>query len=135
MIKFKKVFSSKGSAALLMNVNTGEILSLVSLPDFNINERNEISDLKFINRITKGVYELGSVFKTFTLAGALNEKIIETKTTFEDLPKSIKCSGRTISEYDMEIPSTLTAEQILIRSGNIGSVRIAQKWELKMKIF
>ena len=136
LIKFKKVFSSKGSAAILMNVNTGEILSLVSLPDFNINERNEISDLKFINRITKGVYELGSVFKTFTLAGALNEKIIETKTTFEDLPKSIKCSGRIISEYDMEIPSTLTAEQILIRSGNIGSVRIAQKMGIeKMKNF
>ena len=75
----KKIFQSKGSAALLMNINNGEILSLVSLPDFNINKRNEINDEKFINRITKGVYELGSIFKTFTLAGALNEKIIETR--------------------------------------------------------
>ncbi len=127
MIKFEKIFRSQGSASILMNINTGEILSLVSLPDFNINKRNEITDLKFINRITKGVYELGSIFKTFTLAGALNEKIIETNTNFEDLPKSIKCAERKISEYDMDIPSTLTAEQILIRSGNIGSVRIAQK--------
>ena len=68
-----------------------------------------------------------SIFKTFTIAGALNEKIIETNTIFEDLPKSIKCAGRKISEYDIDIPSTLTTEQILIRSGNIGSVRIAQK--------
>ena len=127
LIKFERIFQSKGSAALLMNINSGEILSLVSLPDFNINKRKEIIDEKFINRITKGVYELGSIFKTFTIAGALNEKIIETNTIFEDLPKSIKCAGRKISEYDIDIPSTLTTEQILIRSGNIGSVRIAQK--------
>ena len=127
LIKFERIFQSKGSAALLMNINSGEILSLVSLPDFNINKRKEIIDEKFINRITKGVYELGSIFKTFTIAGALNEKIIETNTIFEDLPKSIKCAGRKISEYDVDIPSTLTTEQILIRSGNIGSVRIAQK--------
>ena len=74
LINFEKIFKSQGSAALLMNVNSGEILSLVSLPDFNINKRGEIIDTKFINRITKGVYELGSIFKTFTLAGALNEK-------------------------------------------------------------
>ena len=127
LIKFERIFQSKGSAALLMNINSGEILSLVSLPDFNINKRKEIIDEKFINRITKGVYELGSIFKTFTIAGALNEKIIETNTIFEDLPKSIKCAGRKISEYDIDIQSTLTTEQILIRSGNIGSVRIAQK--------
>jgi len=127
LIKYEKIFKPQGSAALLMNINTGEILSLVSLPDFNINKRNEITDLRFINRITMGVYELGSIFKTFTLAGALSEKIVETNTIFKDLPKSLKCAGRKISEYDTEIPSTLTAEQILIRSGNIGSVRIAQK--------
>ena len=51
-----------------MNVNNGEILSLVSLPDFDINERSNIKDTKYINKITKGVYELGSIFKTFTVA-------------------------------------------------------------------
>ena len=127
LLKFEKVFRSQGSAALLMNINSGHILSLVSLPDFNINQRDRITDLKYINRITKGVYELGSVFKTFTLAGALNERLVKMNTKFEDLPKSIKCAGRKISEYDMDIPSSLTAEQILIRSGNVGSVRIAQK--------
>ncbi len=114
-----------------MNINSGEILSLVSLPDFDVNKRERINDTKFINRITKGVYELGSIFKTITIAGALNERIIKTNTKFENLPKSIKCAGRKISEYDMEIPSTLTTEEILIRSGNIGSVRIAQKMGIK----
>ena len=127
LIKFEKIFRSQGSAALLMNVNSGDILSLVSLPDFNINQRDRITDLKYINRITKGVYELGSIFKTITLAGALNERLVKMNTKFEDLPKSIKCAGKKISEYDMDIPSSLTAEQILIRSGNIGSVRIAQQ--------
>ena len=127
LIKFNKIFNSKGSAAILMNVNNGEILSLVSLPDFDPNKRKDISDVIYINRATKGVYEFGSVFKTFTLAAALEEKKIEPKTYFRDLPKSVTCAGFTIREYDNKIPSDLTAEQILIRSGNIGSVRIGQK--------
>jgi cell division protein FtsI (penicillin-binding protein 3) len=127
LIKFNDIFNSKGSAAILMNVNNGEIISLVSLPDFNPNKREKIIDVNFINRATKGVYEFGSVFKTFTIAAALNEKIIEPETEFSDLPKSITCAGFPIREYDQNIPSTLTAEQILIRSGNIGSVRIGQK--------
>ena len=127
LIKFNDIFNSKGSAAILMNVNNGEIISLVSLPDFNPNKREKIIDVSFINRATKGVYEFGSVFKTFTIAAALNEKIIEPETEFSDLPKSITCAGFPIREYDQNIPSTLTAEQILIRSGNIGSVRIGQK--------
>ena len=49
-----------------MNINNGEILSLVSVPDFNLNYRENISDINYINRATKGVYELGSVFKSFT---------------------------------------------------------------------
>ena len=71
-----------------MNVNNGAILSLVSLPDFDPNKRKEISDLNFINRVTKGVYEYGSVFKTFTVAAGLNEQIIEPDTKFLNLPKS-----------------------------------------------
>ena len=126
LIKFNKIFKTKGSAAILMNVNTGEILSLVSLPDFDPNKRKKISDLSFINRATKGVYEYGSVFKTFTLAAAFDEKIIEPETEFNDLPKSLTCAGFPIREFDKNIPSNLTAEQILVRSGNIGSVRIGQ---------
>ena len=127
LLKFQEIFKSQGSAAILMDVNNGEIISMVSLPDFNLNKRQDIKDLKFINRATKGVYELGSVFKTFTFAAGINEKEIEPDTLFENLPKNLTCAGRPIREYDNEIPSNLTAEEILIRSGNIGSVRIAQK--------
>ncbi len=134
--QFNKVFSTKGSAAILMNVRNGEILSLVSLPDFDLNKREKISDKNLINRATKGVYEFGSVFKTFTLAAAFHENVIEPKTEFVDLPKSLTCAGFPIREYDNKIPSTLTAEQILVRSGNIGSVKIGQEvGEKKLKIF
>ena len=127
LLKFQEIFNSYGSTAILMNVNSGEIISMVSLPDFDLNKREDISDKKFINRSTKGVYELGSVFKTFTLAAGLQQNVIQEDTLFKNLPKKIKCAGRSISEYDMDIPSSLTAEEILIRSGNIGSIKIAQK--------
>ena len=136
LLRFNKIFNTKGSAAILLNVNNGEIISLVSLPDFDPNKRKKITDINFINRATKGVYEFGSVFKTFTLAAALNEKIIEPETKYLNLPKSLTCAGFPIREYDDKIPSNLTAEQILIRSGNIGSVRIGQEvGEEKFKLF
>jgi len=134
--KYEEIFQNLGSASILMDINSGDIISLVSLPDFNLNKREEISDINFINRATKGVYEFGSVFKTFTLAAAFDEKIIEPQTEFVDLPKFLTCAGFPIREYDNKIPSNLTAEQILIRSGNIGSVRIGQKvGEEKFKLF
>ena len=128
LIKFQKIFRSIGSAAILMNVNNGYILSMVSLPDFNLNKRENITDVNYINRITKGTYELGSVFKTFTIASGLNEGIIEPSTKFLNSKKIIYCgNNRPIREYDNKISSDLTAEEILIRSGNIGSVRIVKK--------
>ncbi len=134
--RFNKIFETKGSAAILMNVRNGNIISMVSLPDFDPNKREKISDVNFINRATKGVYELGSVFKTFTLAAAFDEKVLEPNTEFNNLEKKIICGKNTISEYDEKIPENLTAEQILIRSGNIGSVRIGQLvGEEKFKLF
>ena len=119
-----------------MNVNNGEIISMVSYPDFDLNKREKIVDLNFINRATKGVYELGSVFKTFTVAAGLEEGLINTDTEFLNLEKRLQCGKSSISEYDNKIPSDLTVEQILIRSGNIGSVRIGQKLEIiKLKAF
>ena len=136
LIDFIEIFQNIGSAAILMNVNNGEILSMISLPDFDLNKRQLINDKNYINRATKGVYELGSVFKTFTYAAGLNEEVINANTEFLGLKKKIYCAGRPIGEYDDKIPTDLTAEQILIRSGNIGSVRIAQKvGEKKFKDF
>jgi len=127
LVRFNKIFQAKGSGSILMNIHNGEILSFVSLPDFDLNLRKQITDKNFINRISKGKYELGSVFKPFTYAAALEMGLIEPETEFKNLPKSIDCAGFPIREYDEKIPTNLTAEQILIRSGNIGSVKIAQK--------
>ena len=127
LLKAKDIFHNIGSAAILMDVNTGDILSMVSLPDFDLNKREKIKDLKFINRATKGVYEFGSVFKTFTIAAGINYDVIKPETEFKELKKRIVCAGNSISEYDDKIPSDLTVEEILIRSGNIGSARIAEK--------
>ena len=134
--KFNKIFRTKGSAAILMNVNNGNIISMVSLPDYNLNKREHITDLKFINRATKGIYEFGSVFKTFTMAAGIEEGLIEPETKFLNLEKEIYCAGFPIREYDKNISTNLSAEEILIKSGNIGSVRIGQKiGEEKFKNF
>ena len=136
LLKAKEIFKNLGSAAILMNVNNGDILSLISLPDFDLNKRENIQDLNYTNKITKGVYELGSVFKTFTLAAGFDEGIIEPDTEFKNLEKKLICAGHSIEEYDKKMPSDLTAEQILIRSSNIGAVKIAQQIGIeKFKLF
>ena len=127
LVKAEDIFKNVGSAAILMNIHNGEILSMISLPDFDLNKRKNLEDKQYINRATKGVYELGSVFKTFTLAAGINYDVVSPETEFTNLKKKITCNKNSIEEYDNKIPSDLTAEQILIRSGNIGSVRIGQK--------
>ena len=121
-----KTFDASGGGALLMDVNNGDIISLVSLPNFNINQRATIKDEKFINKITKGVYELGSIFKTFTVALALDHKLVDTDTIIKDIPKKIKCSIHEITDMK-EHPKNLSVEEILIRSSNVGSVFLAKK--------
>jgi len=119
-------FDATGGGALLMDVNSGDIISLVSLPDFNINQRIIIKDKKFINKITKGVYELGSIFKTFTIALALEHKLVDADTIIENIPKKIHCSIHEIADMK-EHPKNLSVEEILVRSSNVGSVLLAKK--------
>ena len=126
LLNAQNIFKNIGGTGILMNVNNGEILSLVSIPDFDLNQRKSISDRKYINRATKGVYELGSVFKTFTIAAGLNYGLISSNDMFMNLEKKMKCGGRIISEYDEDLPKDLTVEDILINSSNIGSVKIGQ---------
>ena len=133
--KALSTFNATGGASLLMNVNNGEILSLVSLPNYNINLREDLKDEKYINKITKGVYELGSIFKTFTVALALDNDLISPNTVIKNIPKSIKCSKFEISDIK-EFPKNLSVEDILVRSSNIGTLLIARKiGEEKYKSF
>jgi cell division protein FtsI (penicillin-binding protein 3) len=119
-------FKAKAAGGLLMDVKNGEVLSLVSLPDYNLNIRENISDIKYMNLITKGVFELGSVFKTFTIALAIDENILSPKTIVSNIPNEIKCSKYTIRDIH-DFPESLTVEDILIRSSNIGSLMIARQ--------
>ncbi len=126
LLNSQKIFRNVGGAGILMNINNGEILSLVSIPDFNLNSRKLISDNNYINRATKGVYELGSVFKSFTIAAGLNYGLISPEYMFENIERKMKCGGRVISEYDENLPEDLSVEDILVYSSNIGSVKIGQ---------
>jgi len=119
-------FKNVGSAAILMNVENGEILSLVSLPDYDLNKRTSINNDIFSNKITLDVYELGSVFKTFTVAAGLENEVIKSNTIFKNLKNKLTCDKYSITEHD-KLPKDMTTEQILVRSSNIGAVRIAQK--------
>ena len=130
LVNAQSDFHNIGSAAVLMDVENGEILSLISLPDYDLNQRISIESDIYTNKITLGVYELGSVFKTFTIAAGLENKIINPNTIFKNLENSLTCDKYTISEHD-KLPKNLSAEQILIRSSNIGAVRIAQKVGVK----
>ena len=128
-------FKATGGGALLMDVENGEILSLVSLPNFDINSRVNLKDKKYMNKITKGVYELGSIFKTFTVALALDNDLVEPDTIIKNIPRTLKCSKHVISDIK-EFPKNLSVEDILIRSSNIGTLMIARKvGEEKFKKF
>ena len=128
-------FKAKGAASVLMDAKTGEVLSLISLPDYNLNTRQNIKDKNFTNKITKGVFELGSIFKTFTIALAMENDLFSPNTIIKNIPDEIKCSKYTISEHD-EMPSSLSLKQILIRSSNIGTIKVAKKiGENKLKTF
>ena len=128
-------FQATGGGSLLVNVENGEILSLVSLPNFDINLRADVREEKYMNRITKGVYELGSIFKTFTVALALENDLVRPETVISNIPRRVKCSKHEISDIK-EFPKELSVEDILIRSSNIGTLLIARKiGEEKFKQF
>ncbi len=121
-----KIFRAKGAASLLMDAENGEVLSLVSLPDFNINKREDVRNIDYMNKITKGVFELGSIFKTFTIALALEEEIVDANTIINNIQKKISCSVHKISDIK-EFPNSMSVEEILIQSSNVGTVKIARK--------
>ena len=124
--KAMKDFEANSAGGLLMDIKNGEVLSLVSLPDYNLNIRENISDIRYMNQITKGVFELGSVFKTFTIALAIEENILSPETIIKNIPDEVKCSKYTIRDIH-NFPENLTVEDILIRSSNIGSLMIARQ--------
>ncbi|MBV8133705.1 MAG: penicillin-binding protein 2 [Alphaproteobacteria bacterium] len=124
-------FTAKGGAGLIMDVNTGEILAMTSLPDFDPNNPGapdpghpaaSLADRMF-DRTTLGVYELGSIFKIFTVAMALDYGTATVTSTY-DASHPIKIGRFTISDYHGK-HRVLNVPEILMYSSNIGAARMA----------
>jgi cell division protein FtsI (penicillin-binding protein 3) len=129
-------FKVKAAAGLVVDVNTGEIVSMVSLPDYDPNSPKQANDPNRINRLTTGVFELGSTFKALTLAMALDSGKITLASTF-DARNSLRYGRFTIGDYHGQ-HRVLTVPEIFTYSSNIGTARMAlslgveyHKWFLK----
>jgi len=123
-----KDFSALGAAAILMNAQTGKVVSIVSLPDVDSNKRYQAESKNYLNKATKSLYELGSVFKTFTIASAIENKLITKNTVFSNLRQRVYCGKFPIDEYRWDkSKANLTVEQILVKSSNIGTIEIIKK--------
>ena len=118
-------FRAEGGSAILMDVQTGEILSMISLPDYDPNSFNNVSERAQFNFTTKGVYEPGSVLKIFNAAMGLESGKVKVTDKF-DATQPLKLRYNTIKDYRGE-NRWLDLPEILIYSSNIGSARIALK--------
>jgi cell division protein FtsI (penicillin-binding protein 3) len=117
-------FQALGGAGMIMDVKTGEVLAMVSLPDFDPHAPTNDENARF-NRNTLGVYEMGSTFKIFNSALALDSGKIHMGDSF-DATKSIRVGRFSISDYHGK-NRWLTVPEIFMYSSNIGSVRMAME--------
>jgi cell division protein FtsI (penicillin-binding protein 3) len=125
-----KLMNAKGAASVLMDVHTGEIISIVSLPDFDPNARpsplveGDASDSPLFNRAVQGVYELGSAYKIFTAAQAMDLNLVNNQTMI-DTGKALRVGGFNIGEFQKKNYGVLSVEDIIIKSSNRGTGRMA----------
>ena len=130
-----KIMNAKGAASVLMDIHTGEIISLVSLPNFDPNDRPQVltegdaSDSPLFNRAVQGVYELGSTFKIFTAAQALEERLVNpgTKINTKGPLTWGKHKIRDFHDYGKELSVT----NVIVKSSNIGTARLAMEIGIK----
>jgi cell division protein FtsI (penicillin-binding protein 3) len=119
MHKFKAI----GAGGIILDVQTGEVVAMVSLPDFDPHNPAEATDMQRFNRMTLGVYEMGSTFKAFNMAvGFDNGKI--TMNSAYDVSHPIQISRFFIKDFH-PVNGFMTVPEIFIHSSNIGSVHIA----------
>lgn len=118
-------FQAVGASGLILDLTNGEVLALVSLPDFDPQQPGKASADARFNRATLGVYEMGSTFKIFNSAMALDSGLIKPAERFDTL-HAIEVGGKTIRDYH---PSKhwLNVAEIFMESSNIGSARMAEK--------
>ncbi len=118
-------FTGIGGAGAILDVNTGELVALVSLPDFDPNQPGTASDDARFNRASLGIYEMGSTFKIFNTALALDSGIVRLTDQF-DATKPIRIGGFSIRDYHGK-NRWLSVPEIFMYSSNIGSARMAEE--------
>jgi len=119
-----KQFSGTGAAAIIMDVNNGEVLAAVSLPDFDPHAPSAAEDPEIFNRLTLGVYELGSTFKLFSTAALLEKNGGRLDQTFDAREPLVR--GRfTIKDYHAE-KRVLTVPEVFMVSSNIGAALMGE---------
>ncbi len=119
-----KTFSAKAAIGAVMDVNNGEIIAMVSLPDFDPYHPAAASDDSKFNRATLGVFEMGSTMKLFPVAAALDRGIANFGTTY-DARVPIRFGRHTINDYHAE-KRVMTLTEVFLHSSNIGTARMAQ---------
>jgi cell division protein FtsI (penicillin-binding protein 3) len=123
LIKAREKFKAIAAAGLVLNVNTGEIVSLVSEPDFDPNHPKEANDPTRINRLTTGVFEMGSTFKVLTLAMALDSGRATMNSAW-DARAPLRFGRFAIHDHDPK-GRFLSLPEVFTYSSNIGAARIA----------
>lgn len=125
------IMNAKGAASVLMDVHTGEIISMVSLPDFDPNKRPQVlltgdqSDSPLFNRAVQGVYELGSTFKIFAVAQAMELGLINPETMI-NTKGPLQWGKFRIRDFH-DYGAQLSATDVIVQSSNIGTARIAMQ--------
>ena len=125
LLKQINKFEAEGGAGVIMDAKTGEVYALASLPDYNANNYKSVIDDKLFNRATKGIYELGSTLKLITAAVALESGLFKENEVF-DVSKPLTISSRTIRDFH-PLDYAINIPEIIVRSSNIGSAKIAEK--------
>ena len=125
-----KLMNAKGATSVLMDIHTGEVISAVSLPSFDPNDRPHVavkgdaSDSPLFNRSVQGVYELGSVFKIFAAAQAIDLGLVNADTVI-DTSGPMKVGGFKIGEFNGKNYGKQSVTGIIVHSSNRGSGRLA----------
>lgn len=123
LMEYAAKFETAGAAAIVMDVNTQEVLSMVSLPDYDPNQGRETLSNALFNRAALGIYEAGSIMKVFAVALGLESGKVKPDDMI-DATKPYKLANYPISDYRGQ-NRPLTVAEVLIHSSNIGSSKIA----------
>ncbi|MGR3804277.1 peptidoglycan D,D-transpeptidase FtsI family protein [Marinibacterium profundimaris] len=125
------LMNAKGASSVLMDVHTGEVISVVSLPDFDPNNRprppvsgNDPSVSPLFNRAVQGVYELGSTFKIFAVAQAIDLGLVTADTMIQTAGPLI-VGGHRISEFQGKNYGEISVADVIVHSSNRGTGRLA----------